>query len=110
MKHVLNYEFPMHTADYIHRAGRVGRIGSPDGCYVTNFVSGIKEVEIVQKIEVKWFIFFFNENSFENVLSIFQNAIRQNTNIPDVNGNITQVITNKMFKSIRNDISNVDRL
>ncbi|XP_044742429.1 probable ATP-dependent RNA helicase DDX28 [Chrysoperla carnea] len=89
VKHVLNYEFPMHTADYIHRAGRVGRIGSPDGCYVTNFVSGTKEVEIVQKIE---------------------NAIRQNTNIPDVNGNITQVISNKMFKSIRNDISNVDRL
>jgi hypothetical protein len=43
-------------ADYIHRCGRTGRIGSVEGCHVSNFIVGLKEVELVQKIEVCDFI------------------------------------------------------
>lgn len=41
-------------ADYIHRCGRIGRIGSPENCHITNFVSGYHEIEMVQKIEVSY--------------------------------------------------------
>ena len=51
-KHVINYDFPVYMADYIHRCGRTGRVGSDDNCLITNFVSGDREVDLVQKIEV----------------------------------------------------------
>jgi len=52
-KHVLNYEFPMFLADYIHRCGRTGRVGSENGGHVTSFVSRVIEFETVQEIEVR---------------------------------------------------------
>ncbi|XP_014483096.1 PREDICTED: probable ATP-dependent RNA helicase DDX28 [Dinoponera quadriceps] len=51
VRHVLNYEFPFDTADYIHRCGRTGRIGSNKHCRVTNFVSTMAEIGLVRKIE-----------------------------------------------------------
>ncbi|KAF2904950.1 hypothetical protein ILUMI_01231 [Ignelater luminosus] len=51
IKHVVNYDFPLYAADYIHRIGRTGRFGSPESCKVTNFISGPEEVRLVQKIE-----------------------------------------------------------
>lgn len=42
----------MYMADYIHRCGRTGRCGSSHDCLVTNFISGNREVELVNKIEV----------------------------------------------------------
>lgn len=56
VKHVINYDFPLYMADYIHRCGRTGRVGSVEGCHVSNFIVGLKEVELVQKIEVCAFI------------------------------------------------------
>lgn len=56
VKHVINYDFPLYMADYIHRCGRTGRIGSAEGCHVSNFIVGLKEIELVQKIEVGDFI------------------------------------------------------
>ncbi|XP_035731421.1 probable ATP-dependent RNA helicase DDX28 [Vespa mandarinia] len=51
VRHILNYDFPLDTADYIHRCGRVGRIGSHEDCKVINFISHYLEIEVVQKIE-----------------------------------------------------------
>ncbi|KAL0134282.1 hypothetical protein PUN28_001232 [Cardiocondyla obscurior] len=51
VRHVLNYEFPNATADYIHRCGRTGRVGSIKNCRVDNFVSTSNEIAVVQKIE-----------------------------------------------------------
>ena len=34
MTHVINYDFPLNPSDYIHRAGRVGRVGGAKVSYV----------------------------------------------------------------------------
>jgi superfamily II DNA/RNA helicase len=50
---VVNYDFPTNVADYIHRAGRVGRIGAKDPTgRVTSLVSGRLSVEVVKAIEL----------------------------------------------------------
>lgn len=52
VEHVVNFDFPHHMSDYIHRCGRVGRVGSSvDACRVTNFVVTPPQVELTQKIE-----------------------------------------------------------
>ncbi|KAK2577000.1 hypothetical protein KPH14_011962 [Odynerus spinipes] len=51
VRHILNYDFPLNSADYIHRCGRIGRVGSPKDCRVTNFISHSLEIQLVQKIE-----------------------------------------------------------
>lgn len=48
----MNYEFPDFVSDYIHRCGRVGRIGSHGHGTVTNFISENWEVELLWQIEV----------------------------------------------------------
>ncbi|XP_078400354.1 putative ATP-dependent RNA helicase DDX28 [Cetorhinus maximus] len=48
---VINYDFPPTLCDYIHRAGRVGRVGSKVLGTVVSFVTHPWEVELVQKIE-----------------------------------------------------------
>lgn len=37
--------------DYLHRIGRIGRIGSDRNGNVTNFISSLREVELTRKIE-----------------------------------------------------------
>ncbi|XP_029464441.1 probable ATP-dependent RNA helicase DDX28 [Rhinatrema bivittatum] len=49
---VINYDFPPTLQDYIHRAGRVGRMGSEAHCIVVSFVTHLWDVELVQKIEI----------------------------------------------------------
>ncbi|VDM38545.1 unnamed protein product [Toxocara canis] len=51
LNEVVNYDFPRHMIDYIHRAGRVGRVGSRFKCRVTSFVRCPWEVELVNAIE-----------------------------------------------------------
>ncbi|CAG2060082.1 unnamed protein product, partial [Timema podura] len=51
VRHVINYDFPLYMADYIHRCGRTGRVGSSKDGHVTNFVAGTLEVNLVQEIE-----------------------------------------------------------
>ncbi|XP_069495799.1 probable ATP-dependent RNA helicase DDX28 [Ambystoma mexicanum] len=48
---VINYDFPLTLQDYIHRAGRVGRVGSKYPGTVISFVTHKWDVELVQKVE-----------------------------------------------------------
>ncbi|CAH1103895.1 unnamed protein product [Psylliodes chrysocephalus] len=82
VKHVLNYDFPMYAADYLHRIGRVGRLGSPASCRVTNFVAGFPEIKMVQQIEL---------------------AIRRNEAIENVDGNITNLVQRKIARRQREE-------
>lgn len=49
---VINYDFPPTLQDYIHRAGRVGRVGSEVPGSVISFVTHPWDVSLVQKIEL----------------------------------------------------------
>lgn len=80
VKHVVNYDFPLYMADYIHRIGRVGRLGSPQSCKVTNFISGHEEISLVQQIEL---------------------SIRRNEALTNVDGNITKIVQKKILRRIR---------
>eukprot|EP00079_Xenopus_tropicalis_P013105 XP_002941020.1 PREDICTED: probable ATP-dependent RNA helicase DDX28 [Xenopus tropicalis] len=48
---VVNYDFPFTLQDYLHRVGRVGRVGSGEHCSAVSFVTHAWDVELVQKIE-----------------------------------------------------------
>ncbi|KAL4238390.1 hypothetical protein ACF0H5_003099 [Mactra antiquata] len=65
--HVINYDFPNFISDYIHRVGRVGRVGSKLAGQVTSFVIHVWEVDLVWKIEI---------------------AARKRTDLQNVNANI----------------------
>ncbi|EFA01460.2 ATP-dependent RNA helicase vasa, isoform A-like Protein [Tribolium castaneum] len=80
VEHVLNYDFPSYAADYLHRIGRIGRLGSSKMCKATNFISGPEEVRLVQQIEL---------------------AIRKNQPLQNVDGNITNIVQKKIQKGMR---------
>uniref|UniRef100_A0A8C3UWJ8 RNA helicase n=1 Tax=Catharus ustulatus TaxID=91951 RepID=A0A8C3UWJ8_CATUS len=48
---VVNYDFPDTLQDYLHRAGRVGRVGSRAPGAVVSFVTHRWDVDLVRKIE-----------------------------------------------------------
>uniref|UniRef100_A0A8D2QLA9 Helicase C-terminal domain-containing protein n=1 Tax=Zosterops lateralis melanops TaxID=1220523 RepID=A0A8D2QLA9_ZOSLA len=48
---VVNYDFPDTLQDYLHRAGRVGRVGSTAPGAVVSFVTHRWDVDLVRKIE-----------------------------------------------------------
>jgi len=50
-QHLINYDFPLYPSDYIHRVGRVGRVGNKHTCYVVNFISYKHDVDLLWKIE-----------------------------------------------------------
>ncbi|KAI1295504.1 putative ATP-dependent RNA helicase DDX28 [Halotydeus destructor] len=50
-RHIINYDCPRFVADYIHRAGRTGRIGSHEHCQVTTFVSFTPNFFLLQELE-----------------------------------------------------------
>ncbi|XP_050441891.1 probable ATP-dependent RNA helicase DDX28 [Adelges cooleyi] len=69
-KHIINYDFPLYAADYIHRCGRTGRLNTGLDGKVTNFISAENEIDLVQKIEL---------------------SARIMKSIPNVNANITKI-------------------
>lgn len=75
----MNFDFPLHMADYIHRVGRTGRLGSHSQCSATNFVSSQREIELVQRIE---------------------HTARTLDVLPNVNANITNIIKNRILQDI----------
>lgn len=48
---VVNYDFPQSLHDYLHRVGRVGRVGSRFPGTVVSFVTHKWDVDLVKKIE-----------------------------------------------------------
>lgn len=48
---IINYDFPLTLPDYLHRVGRVGRIGSRFLGTVISFVTHKWDVDLVRKIE-----------------------------------------------------------
>ncbi|CAG9764690.1 unnamed protein product [Ceutorhynchus assimilis] len=78
VRHVLNYDFPLYAADYIHRIGRVGRLGSHEDCLVTNFITNNEmEIKLLQQIEL---------------------SIRKNQPLTNVDGNITKLLQQKIMR------------
>jgi ATP-dependent RNA helicase DDX28 len=78
VNHVINFEMPHFIADYIHRCGRVGRIGSHkcggSGPKVTSFITRAFEVDMVMNIE---------------------KAVRLDQHLDNVNANITRILKHK---------------
>jgi superfamily II DNA/RNA helicase len=72
--HVVNYDFPLNMADYIHRLGRVGRVSSPAGSKATHLVGGTVQVKLVQDIEM---------------------AVRTRKELKAVNNNIIRIIQHR---------------
>lgn len=58
--HIVNYDFPRHMTDYVHRVGRVGRCGSRFSGQVTSFVRCPWEVDLTRIIEVCFFVSVLN--------------------------------------------------
>lgn len=79
-RHVLNFDFPLHVSDYIHRCGRIGRVGSMDKSLVTNFISSRREIDVVQRIE---------------------HAARIGGLLPDVNANIKNIINKRIVAEMK---------
>ncbi|XP_052766560.1 probable ATP-dependent RNA helicase DDX28 [Mya arenaria] len=73
--HVVNFEFPHFLSDYIHRAGRVGRVGGKNTGHVTSFICQPFEVDLVWKIEV---------------------AARQKSELHNVNANIKRKLEGRV--------------
>jgi superfamily II DNA/RNA helicase len=72
VKHVINFDTPKFIADYVHRLGRVGRLGSPvKGAHVTTFVSRAFEVDTVWNIE---------------------RSVRLSSDLHNLNANITRIL------------------
>ncbi|XP_011199643.2 probable ATP-dependent RNA helicase DDX28 [Bactrocera dorsalis] len=79
-RHVINFDFPLHVSDYIHRCGRIGRVGNLTPSVVTNFISSRREVEVVQRIE---------------------HAARTGGLLPNVNANIKNIINKRILKDMQ---------
>ncbi|BFF96178.1 probable ATP-dependent RNA helicase DDX28 [Drosophila madeirensis] len=79
-RHVVNFDFPLHISDYIHRCGRIGRVGNTDKSLVSNFISSRREIDVVQRIE---------------------HAARTGGLLPDVNANIANIIKKRFMAEMK---------
>lgn len=79
--HVINFDFPLYAADYIHRIGRIGRVGSRNDCLVTNMVSSQSEIGAVQRIE---------------------HAARTNNPLANVDANVKGIIRRRIQRTLEN--------
>ena len=81
--HVINYDVPMNVSDYVHRCGRVGRVGSSSGI-VTTLVCHPTEAELVQKIEFA--------------------ARKMSDDLPNVNANVKRLLASKELRYAENQL------
>ncbi|XP_018430712.1 PREDICTED: probable ATP-dependent RNA helicase DDX28 [Nanorana parkeri] len=75
---VVNFDFPFTIEDYLHRAGRVGRVGSRSQGSVLSFVTHSWDVEQVQTIET---------------------AVRMRTYLPGMKSKLNDFVPNKKIKN-----------
>lgn len=86
--HVINYDVPDTISDYIHRCGRIGRVGSHiSSGIVTTLVCHPTEADLVQKIE-------------------YAARKTQVDELPNVNANIKRLINSQVLKRNPQTISN----
>mgnify|MGYP002041779676 CR=1 FL=1 len=71
---MINYDFPLNPADYIHRVGRVGRVNGAKHGRVTSLVDTMAGVKVLQNIET---------------------SVRKNSEIKNVNNNIIRIIQHR---------------
>ena len=50
--HVVMFDFPNTIADYLHRVGRTGRVGSGTKCKATAFMTHRRDIQMAWKIKV----------------------------------------------------------
>lgn len=75
VNHVVNFEMPQFIADYLHRVGRVGRLGSTSRGstgLVTNFIVTRSDVDLVWNIERSIRLGVELEHVDANVKGIYQ--------------------------------------
>lgn len=72
----------MYISDYIHRCGRIGRFTSAKNCKVTNFITGLHELDLVRQIE---------------------HTVRTKGILPNVEANVHRIITEKMIKEMEKE-------
>ncbi|XP_021367944.1 probable ATP-dependent RNA helicase DDX28 isoform X2 [Mizuhopecten yessoensis] len=77
---VINFDLPSYVSDYIHRSGRVGRVGSKDGGRVVSFATQKWDVKLIWNIET---------------------AARKSAELENVNANIKRKITSIVQKKFR---------
>lgn len=84
VNHVVNFEMPQFIADYLHRVGRVGRLGSASRGstgLVTNFIVTRSDVDLVWNIERSIRLGVELEHVDANVKGIYQRfGAETNTN------------------------------
>lgn len=76
-RHVINFDFPKYIADYIHRCGRIGRLGGVSNGVVTNFISSFTELDLVRKIEMSARTDFELQNVDANIGKIIRKRIER---------------------------------
>lgn len=77
-RHIVNFDFPLYISDYIHRCGRIGRLGGINSnCLVTNFISSLTELDLVRKIELSARTNFELENVDANIGKILRTRIEK---------------------------------
>lgn len=84
-RHIINFDFPMFVADYIHRCGRIGRLGGVENGIVTNFISSLAELDLVRKIELSARTDNQLENVDANIGKIFRNRLEQEAKKEEAN-------------------------
>lgn len=83
-KHIVNFDFPKYISDYIHRCGRIGRLGGINNkCMVTNFISSLSELDLVRKIELSARTNFLLENVDANINKILRERIEKENETHD---------------------------
>ncbi|XP_060079544.1 probable ATP-dependent RNA helicase DDX28 [Ylistrum balloti] len=80
VQQVINFDLPQFVSDYIHRAGRVGRVGAEDNGRVVSFVTQRWDVKLVWNIET---------------------AARKSAQLENVNANIKKKITSIVRRKFR---------